>query len=291
MVVSDAVIHGKREYLIGFHECEHPVALQIGGSDPVKLAEAARIGAGFGYDEINLNVGCPSDRVQSGRFGACLMAEPELVADCYRAMSEAVDIPVSIKCRIGIDEQNPLEALPHFLQIVSAAGCRHFIIHARKAILGGLSPKDNRKIPPLNYDLVRAMKQKFPYLQIVLNGGLDTLDQALEEGAGLDGVMFGRAAYHRPWMLSRVDSEIFGDTAPQFSREDIVEKLIEYAQSVEDTDPSVKALTRHIMGLYHAEPGARAWRQALSAAAPGVLTSVRIIAAKTTLSKAQGKAA
>ena len=276
MVVADAVIHGDRPYLIGYNECEHPVALQIGGSDPAKLAKATRIGADFGYDEVNLNVGCPSDRVQSGQFGASLMAKPELVAECFVAMQEAVDVPVTIKCRIGIDDQNPNETLPHFLELVSRAGCKHFIIHARKAWLDGLSPKDNRTVPPLDYDLVRQMKTKYPKLQISLNGGLETLQQAQDVSIGLDGVMFGRVAYHNPWMLSRVDEEIYGAEPSGISRDDIVAQLIEYAKTMEHKHPSTKALIRHIMGLYHGEIGARIWRRALSEADKSLLPSQKI---------------
>ncbi len=276
MVVADAVIHGDRPYLIGYNECEHPVALQIGGSDPTKLAKASLIGEAFGYDEINLNVGCPSDRVQSGQFGASLMAKPDLVAACFEAMQENLKIPVTIKCRIGIDEQEPNESLPHFLEIVSAAGCQHFVIHARKAWLEGLSPKDNRTVPPLDYGLVRQMKESYPNLQIVLNGGLEDLDQSQDVSQGLDGVMFGRVAYHNPWILSQVDAKIFGEEASNFSRDDIVQQLIDYAKSMEGKHPSTKALIRHIMGLYHGQTGARLWRRALSEADKSLLPSQKI---------------
>ncbi|MCF6221152.1 MAG: tRNA dihydrouridine(20/20a) synthase DusA [Robiginitomaculum sp.] len=291
MVVADAVIHGNREYLLGFDAREQPVALQVGGCDPVKLAQAARIGADYGYDEINLNVGCPSDRVQAGRFGASLMAEPDLVAKCFVAMQAAVDIPVTIKCRIGIDEQVPAETLPEFLKIVSAAGCKHFIIHARKAWLKGLSPKENRTIPPLEYDLVRAMKVEFPELIISLNGGLSTLEQAQVEVSNLDGVMLGRAAYHNPWMLSRVDEVFYGQPVSRFTRTDVVQQLIEYARSVEGTDPTVKALARHIMGLFHGEKGARLWRRSLSEADRSLTPSRRIETAFEALLRAKEKAA
>ncbi len=276
MVVADAVIHGDRPYLIGYNECEHPVALQIGGSDPQKLAQASKIGADFGYDEINLNVGCPSDRVQSGQFGASLMANPELVAECFVAMQGAVDIPVTIKCRIGIDEQEISVTLPRFIEAVSGAGCKHFIIHARKAWLDGLSPKDNRTVPPLDYDLVREMKSKYPHLQIVLNGGLENLAQAKDVSQGLDGVMFGRVAYHNPWILSGVDEGIYGEIPQVISRDEVVMLLIEYAQSMEQKHPSTKALTRHIMGLYHGQIGARIWRRALSEADASMLPSQKI---------------
>ena len=269
MVVADAIIHGPRERLLGFDASEHPAALQIGGSDPAKLAEASKIGEGFGYDEININIGCPSDRVQSGRFGACLMEEPELVADCFAAMEDAVSVPVTVKCRLGVDDQQVEDTLPHFIETVAKAGCTHFIIHARKAWLKGLSPKDNRTIPPLDYGLVRRMKQSFPALEIVLNGGLTTPEQGLSEaqaldGVKLDGLMYGRAAYHDPWMLSRIDSEIYADEAPRFSRFDIARDVIGYARAQEGEDRSVKALCRHIMGLFAAQPGARLWRRTLS---------------------------
>ncbi len=264
MVVADAVIHGDRDYLIGFDAAEHPVALQIGGSDPDKLAKASKIGAGYGYDEININIGCPSDRVQSGRFGACLMAEPELVAQCFTAMSDAVDVPVTVKCRLGIDDQNIDETLPRFIETVAASGCTHFIIHARKAWLQGLSPKDNRSVPPLDYDKVREMKAAYPDLEIVLNGGLETIEQSLAETQPLDGFMIGRAAYHTPWELTQIDSAVYGADSFPHSREDIAVMMIEYAASREGDDRSVKALTRHIMGLFAGQAGARLWRRTLS---------------------------
>jgi len=290
MVVADAVIHGNREYLLGFNPAEHPVTLQIGGADPAKLAQAARIGADYGYAEINLNVGCPSDRVQAGRFGASLMAEPKLVAECFTAMQGAVDIPVTVKCRVGIDEQIPQEVLPKFLETVKSAGCKHFIIHARKAWLKGLSPKENRTIPPLEYDLVRAMKTEFPDLTLVLNGGLQTLEQAKDEQDNLDGVMLGRTAYHNPWILSRVD-EVFFKTEPnETTRKDVVQYLIAYAAKTEPTDPTVKALTRHIMGLFHGEKGARLWRRSLSEADRSLSTSQRIENAYEALVQAKKRA-
>lgn len=288
MVVADAVIHGDREYLIGFDPAEHLVALQIGGSDPVKLAEASKVGAGFGYDEININIGCPSDRVQSGRFGACLMQEPDVVAECFAAMAKAVDIPVTVKCRLGVDDQNIEETLPEFLEKVSAAGCAHFIVHARKAWLKGLSPKENRDVPPLDYALVRRMKQRFPDLEIVLNGGLDDLTVALEEAEPLDGVMFGRAAYHDPWMLSRIDNEVYGDTPSGKSREDIISELTEYAQRWEQTERTPKALIRHIMGLFAKQPGARLWRRSLSEGlSSGALPSEIITSAHQAMHRAR----
>lgn len=266
MIVADALIHGDRDYLAGFDACEHPVALQIGGCDPKKLARAARIGAQMGYDEINLNIGCPSDRVQSGRFGACLMADPGLVADCFRAMASAAQVPVTIKCRLGIDDQDVGTALPQFIEALADAGCTHFIIHARKAWLQGLSPKENRTIPPIDYDMVSAMKARFSKLEIIVNGQLDDIDAANDLCArgGLDGFMLGRAAYHNPWILTKIDEEIYG--APAFSptREAICEQLIAYAVAREAVGAPAKPLPRHIMGLYAGQPGARRWRQALS---------------------------
>ena len=264
MVVADAVIHGDKDFLIAFNPEEHPVALQIGGSDPVKLAKASKVGEQFGYDEININIGCPSDRVQSGRFGACLMAEPGLVAHCYTAMAEAVNVPVTVKCRLGIDDQNLDETLPEFIEKVSAAGATHFIIHARKAWLKGLSPKENRDVPPLDYALVHTMKQRYPHLDIVLNGGVKTIADAKSETEGLDGVMLGRAAYHDPWILREVDEVFYGGESFATSREDIVSDLIEYARRKQTSDRSTKALIRHIMGLYAGQPGARLWRRTLS---------------------------
>ena len=264
MVVADAVIHGPRERLLGFDDIEHPVALQIGGSDPQKLAEASRIGEGFGYDEININIGCPSDRVQSGRFGACLMREPDLVAACYTAMQAAVKLPVTVKCRLGVDDQALETSLPEFIEKVSQAGCTHFIIHARKAWLKGLSPKENRDVPPLDYDLVRQMKQAYPNLEIILNGGLTSLQQGAKEAASLDGVMYGRAAYQDPWILTAVD-ELFYDAATQsLSRLDVAEDLIKYLRDREEKNPYVKALCRHIMGLFAGQRGARIWRRTIS---------------------------
>ena len=264
MVVADAVIHGDKDFLIAYNPEEHPVALQIGGSDPVKLAKASKVGEQFGYDEININIGCPSDRVQSGRFGACLMAEPNLVAQCYTAMAEAVNVPVTVKCRLGIDDQNLDETLPEFIEKVSAAGATHFIIHARKAWLKGLSPKENRDVPPLDYALVHAMKKRYPHLDIVLNGGVKTIADAKAESEGLDGVMLGRAAYHDPWILREIDEVFYGGESFTASREDIVGDLIAYAQRKQMHDRSTKALIRHIMGLYAGRPGARLWRRTLS---------------------------
>ena len=286
MVVADAVIHGPREQLLASLDAEHPVALQIGGSDPIKLAKATQIGAREGYDEININIGCPSDRVQSGAFGACLMKEPQLVAECFAAMAAATDLPVTVKCRLGVDDQDVESTLPQFIERVAGAGCTHFIIHARKAWLKGLSPKENRDVPPLDYDLVRRMKQRFPELEIVLNGGLTDIDEALNAAEGLDGVMFGRAAYHNPWMLTQIDSRVFDQPLYTKSREDIVENLIGYAQAQQDIDRSTKALIRHIMGLYMGQAGARLWRRTLSEGlSSGLKPSEIIEQASTALSE------
>jgi len=288
MVVADAVIHGDRKYLIGFDPAEHPVALQIGGSDPVKLAEASKVGEGFGYDEININIGCPSDRVQAGRFGACLMQEPDLVAECYAAMAKAVDVPVTVKCRLGVDEQDIEKTLPEFLEKVSTAGCTHFIVHARKAWLKGLSPKENRDVPPLNYDLVRVMKREFPNLEIVLNGGLKDLGASVEDAKSLNGVMFGRAAYHDPWMLSRIDSEVYGDADTGLTREDVIIDLTEYARQWEQGERTPKAIIRHIMGLFAKQPGARLWRRSLSEGlSSGALPSDIITSAHQIMTRAR----
>ena len=265
MVVADAVIHGPRDRLLGFDAIEHPVALQIGGSDPAKLAQATEIGAAYGYDEINLNIGCPSDRVQAGRFGACLMAEADLVAACFTAMNGAAEAEVTVKCRLGIDDQDVHVKLPEFIETVAAAGCKTFIIHARKAWLKGLSPKDNRTIPPIDYELVHAMKQRFPELEIIVNGQVtDTAHAALIMNGKLDGAMFGRAAYNTPWILTDIDKTWFGGTAFKPTRLEIAERLVRYTKNIEKTDRSTKALIRHVMGLFAGEPGARLWRRTLS---------------------------
>ncbi len=291
MVVADAVIHGDRDYLIGYNACEHPVVLQIGGSDPVKLAEASKIAEDYEYDEVNINIGCPSDRVQSGSFGACLMLNPDLVAECFNAMQQAVTIPVTVKCRLGVDNQNVEQTLPEFLRAVTNAGCQRVIIHARKAWLEGLSPKENRDVPPLDYKLVREMKTLFPDTAIELNGGLTDLNMTLPAAEGLDGIMLGRAAYHNPWILSEVDDHIFGDRAFSKTREDIVRKIIEYTAEMEKTDRSSKAIIRHIMGLYAGLPGARLWRRTLSETiAKGVSPSETLQAALDVRLDMQGAA-
>ena len=264
MVTALAVIHGDRERLIGFSDSEHPIALQLGGSEPAKLAEAARIGEGFGYDEINLNAGCPSDRVQEGRFGACLMAEPELVATCVAAMQRAVKIPVTVKCRIGIDDQDSEADFQRFIDTVADAGCRTFIVHARKAWLSGLSPKENREIPPLDYGRVYRLKAARPDLEIVINGGIETLDACTAHLAHVDGVMLGRAAYHTPYMLAEVDRLFFASSAPVPSRAEALTVLLPYAEAHIARGGKLSNITRHVLGMFHGQPGGRLFRRHLS---------------------------
>ena len=268
MVSADAVVFGPRERLIGFDPCEHPIALQLGGAEPKRLAEAARIGAEFGYDEINLNCGCPSDRVQNGRFGACLMREPALVAECVAAMAAAVDVPVTVKCRIGVDEQEPREALFALVEAVAAAGAAGVIVHARKAWLEGLSPKDNRCVPPLDYSLVYELKAAHPQLPIAVNGGIADLQAALEHLRRLDGVMVGRAAYQNPEMLLGVDPEIFGEPSPSRDAFEAVEAYEPYAARELARGARLHDMTRHLIGLFAGRPGARAYRQRLATLAP-----------------------
>jgi len=265
MVTAPAVIHGDRERLLGFDPAEHPVALQLGGSDPAQLAEATRIAADYGYDEINLNVGCPSDRVQSGSFGAVLMENPPLVADCVAAMIAASPVEVTVKCRIGVDDQVPEEILPEFLSRVAAAGVNRFTIHARKAWLQGLSPKENREVPPLDYDLVFAMKEVFPHLHLSINGGIGSLEVA--EGflaRGIDGVMIGRAAYHQPAdILAEADRRIWGEDTGR-SAEEVVRAMLPYIEAHLSNGGRLHQITRHMLGLFHGRPGARHWRRVLS---------------------------
>jgi tRNA-dihydrouridine synthase A len=264
MLTTGAVLNGDRARLLGFDSFEHPVALQLGGSEPHALAASARIGEEFGYDEINLNVGCPSERVQEGRFGACLMAEPELVADCVAAMRAAVRVPVTVKCRIGIDEQDPEEALFGFTAAVKAARADALIVHARKAWLKGLSPKENRDVPPLDYALVRRLKAAHPDLAIVLNGGITSIEQARREMVGLDGVMMGRAAYQEPWRLLAVDPEFYGEPAPFACAKEAALALIPYIEREQVKGVRLAAITRHVLGLFRSVPGARAFRRYLA---------------------------
>jgi len=264
MVVADAVIHGDRQRLLGFNDGEHPVALQLGGSDPAKLAQAARIGADFGYDEINLNVGCPSDRVQSGTFGACLMKTPDVVAACVEAMRAAVTMPVTVKCRIGVDDQDPEPALDALADGVFAAGADALWVHARKAWLQGLSPKENRDIPPLDYDRVRRLKARLPNHFIGINGGLQTLDEAEALLPDLDGVMLGRAAYQTPDLLGEVDSRIYGEAPNPVDYPALFAAMGEYADRHIAEGGRLSHVARHMVGLFHGLPGARRYRQILS---------------------------
>ncbi|MEX3009550.1 tRNA dihydrouridine(20/20a) synthase DusA [Hoeflea sp. TYP-13] len=264
MVVADAVIHGDREKLIGFDAVEHPVALQLGGSEPEKLAEAARIAADMGYDEINLNVGCPSDRVKSGSFGACLMREPELVSDCVRAMKITVSIPVTVKCRIGVDDQDPETALDTMADGVFEAGADALWVHARKAWLQGLSPKENRDIPPLDYDRVFRLKKSFPNQFIGINGGIEDLSHALALSAHVDGAMLGRAAYHNAGLLADVDTEFYGSAAEDVDWTSVRDAMMAHAERHIAAGGRLVHVTRHMVGLFHGLPGARRYRQILS---------------------------
>jgi tRNA-dihydrouridine synthase A len=262
MVTADAILHGDRERLIGFSDIEHPVALQLGGADPTKLAQAARIGAERGYDEINLNVGCPSDRVQSGCFGAALMREPALVGDCVAAMRSAVNVPVTIKCRIGVDDQEPSEALPALVDACAAAGVRTFAVHARKAWLSGLSPKENREIPPLDYGLVYALKRARPELTILINGGIGSLNEAEAHLQHVDGVMLGRAAYQTPAILSDVDRRFFAGEPRDINA--AVDAYVDYIGAGLNEGVPLNAMSKHMLGLFHGLPGARQFRRHLS---------------------------
>ena len=271
MLTTGAVLQGDRAHLLGFDAAEHPVALQLGGSDPAALAAAARVGVDWGYDEINLNVGCPSDRVQSGRFGACLMREPELVADCVAAMIAAVRVPVTVKCRLGVDEQDPEVSLFDLVDRCAAVGARIFVVHARKAWLEGLSPKENRDIPPLDYAIVGRLKRERPALTVVLNGGLTSLEAveaALEE---VDGVMLGRAAYHDPGLLGRVDRRLFDPGADDVTAAEAVRRYLPYVSGELQRGTRLAAMTRHMLGLFQGGPGARLWRRILTVegVAPG----------------------
>jgi tRNA-dihydrouridine synthase A len=262
MVTAQAIIHGRRDKLLGFDPAEHPLALQLGGSDPELLATAAAIGEQFGYDEINLNIGCPSDRVQSGRFGACLMAEPALVRDCVAAMSAAVRVPVTVKSRIGIDRHDDYGFLRDFVGTVAESGCSTFIVHARKAILSGLSPKENREVPPLRYELVHRLKADFPALTVVLNGGVRGLEAVRSHLLHVDGVMIGREAYHNPYFLAELERELHGVQPP--AREAVMTAFLAYVEARLAEGVRLPAMTRHLLGLYLGLPGARHWRRQLS---------------------------
>ena len=281
MVTTGALLHGDVPRHLDYSAVEHPVALQLGGSEPADMATSAKLGQDWGYDEINMNVGCPSDRVQRGTFGACLMAEPGLVAENVQAMIGAVDIPVTVKCRIGIDDQDSEAALTDFVgQVSEIGGWERFIVHARKAWLQGLSPKENRDIPPLDYERVKRLKQQFPDLHIGINGGVKDLDTALDLlSAGLDSVMVGRAAYQDPWMLSQVDARLFGatDQAPQQTRHEVIEAFLPYVDEQRSAGVPLHAMTRHILGLFNSQPGARLWRRYISENAPSKTAGVDVL--------------
>lgn len=278
MITTGALLHGDVERHLAFDASEHPVACQLGGSQPEELAQSARLVEQAGYDEVNLNVGCPSDRVQSGRFGACLMADPALVRDCIAAMRGAVDIPVTVKSRIGIDGQESYEDLARFVSCVAESGCDTFIVHARIAILAGLSPKENREIPPLKYDFVHRLKQEFPTLSISINGGIQTLEQAAEHFPLLDGVMIGRAAYQDPYCLAEADRLIFGDadSVPP-TRHEVVRRLLPYIEDQCRAGIALHHITRHVLGLFNGLPGARRWRRYLSENAYGAASGPEVV--------------
>jgi tRNA-dihydrouridine synthase A len=277
MITAQAILRGDRQRLLGYDSAEHPVALQLGGADPSLLAQAAKIGEDFGYDEINLNCGCPSDRVQSGRFGACLMLEPELVRDCVAAMRAAVKIPVTVKHRIGVDDVDSYDALQRFVRVVAESGCTSFSVHARKAWLSGLSPKQNREIPPLSYETAYRLKVDFPDFEFILNGGVRTLDDAAAHLAHLDGVMIGRAAYENPYMLAEADRRIFGETTPVPSRREIMDRVIVYARAELAAGNPLRHITRHILGLFNNLPRARSWRRILTEGAVPNEAAVEVI--------------
>lgn len=264
MVTADAVLHGDRERLLGFDASEHPVALQLGGSEPDKLAEASRIGADRGYDEINLNIGCPSDRVQSGRFGACLMEEPDLVARCVEAMAETVSVPVTVKCRIGIDDQDAEASLDRFIDTVADAGCKTFIVHARKAWLQGLSPKENRSVTPIDHDRVWRLKQRRPELEIILNGAINSVAESHIHLQHVHGVMLGRAAYADPYLLAEVDRTLFGEGEAPPSRTEVLDSFMPYVEAELARGTRLNQMTRHILGLFHGQPRARAFRRVVA---------------------------
>lgn len=264
MVTTGAILYGNKNKVLDFNIEEHPIALQLGGSDPQALAIASQIGESWGYDEINLNVGCPSDRVQFGRFGACLMAEPNLVADCISTMQEKINIPVTIKHRLGIDDLDSYELLFKFVETVSKTGCHIFIVHARKAFLKGLNPKENRDIPPLMYDRVYQLKQDFPHLTIIINGGIKTLDEIKKSLKHVDGVMIGRAAYENPYVLATIDQDIFDEKKPIKTRCEILKEFLPYIEKQQEQGVHLKHISRHILGLFQGQTGARMWRRYLS---------------------------
>lgn len=277
MITTGALIHGDRKRFLSFNEIEHPLAIQLGGSNPQDLAECAKIAEGEGYDEINLNIGCPSDRVQNGQFGACLMSKATLVADCVSQIREVVNIPVTVKTRIGIDDMDSYVFLKNFIQTVSNAGCNTFIIHARKAILSGLSPKENREIPPLHYDRVYKIKLDFPSLNISINGGITSLDQVQEQLQYVDGAMLGRVAYQNPYILSKVDQFIFSKTTEIPSRLEILEQFKHYSEKQIKQGVRPKSLTRHIIGLYQGQAGAKQYRRMLSDTSPATNNDIEYL--------------
>lgn len=285
MVTTGAILNGAADRHLQFNGEEHPLALQLGGSDPADLARSAKIAEQYGYDEVNLNVGCPSDKVQNGRFGACLMADPRLVADCVAAMREVAAMPVTIKSRIGIDQRDSYQELVDFIATVAEAGCETFIVHARKAWLSGLSPKENREIPPLRYDVVLQLKQDFPKLEIIINGGITNLDSAESLLAQVDGVMVGREAYHNPYLLAEVDSRLFGDERPIKSRREVVLAMLPYIERQLEQGMRLNSISRHMLGLFHGVDGARAWRRHISenATKPGADARVILDALEFTL--------
>ncbi|MGI9305531.1 MAG: tRNA dihydrouridine(20/20a) synthase DusA [Gammaproteobacteria bacterium] len=264
MITTGALLHGDRERFLAYDPLEHPLALQLGGSAPTEMAACARFAEDHGFDEVNINVGCPSDRVQSGQFGACLMAQPELVAQCVAAMRASVSIPVTVKSRIGIDDQDSYEHLQRFTQTVIEGGCHTLIVHARKAYLQGLSPRENRDLPPLRYDVVYRLKRDFPQLEVIVNGGIKTLAEAKEKLEHVDGVMLGREAYQNPYVLADVDHEFFADCAPQRSRREVLEAFVPYIEAQLARGVYLSRMSRHILGLFQGQPGARAWRRYLS---------------------------
>ncbi|HSO82936.1 tRNA dihydrouridine(20/20a) synthase DusA [Thiocapsa sp.] len=280
MVTTGALIHGERERFLGFDPAERPIALQLGGSAPGDMARCARMGADRGYDEININVGCPSDRVQNGRFGACLMAEPRLVADCVAAMKDAVAVPVTVKTRIGIDDRDSYGELLDFAGAVTEAGCDALVVHARKAWLAGLSPKENRDIPPLRYDVVEQLKRDLPQQAIAINGGIKTLDEAKGFLETLDGVMIGREAYHNPWILAEADRMIFGDDRRSPTRNEVLGAFLPYVERELAKGTPLSAMSRHILALFQGQPGARAWRRHLSEQAHRPGAGVEVLTAK-----------
>jgi tRNA-dihydrouridine synthase A len=277
MIPTGAILFGDRERFLRFDPAEHPVALQLGGADPDQLARCAELGAARGYDEINLNVGCPSDRVQNARFGACLMAEPDLVAACVRAMRATVPVPVTVKTRIGIDAQDSYDFLRRFVDAVARAGCRTVILHARKAWLSGLSPKENRELPPLRYEMVHRVKADFPELEIIANGGIRTIEQARAQLAKVDGVMVGREAYQDPYALAEWERLLLGTAAPAPTRFEIARRLLPYIERELTEGTPLRAITRHILGLFNGLPGARAWRRHLSEAAHRPGADARVV--------------